>query len=89
MSKRRVYKQTTIDIMTRFFEALERCRELKLVESLTEYCTKIGAEKAHFYTQRKDLYKGFFEVGWMVPLINECGVSAHWLMTGKGTMFME
>lgn len=89
MSRRRVYKDTTIDIMNRFFSAVERCRELKLINSLTEYCDKIGAAKPHFYMQRKDLYKGFFEAGWMLPLIEDCGVSAHWLMTGKGTMFSQ
>lgn len=89
MSKRRVYKDATIAIMTRFFEAFDRCKEQKLFKSTTKYCEMIQADKAHFYTQRKDLYKGYFEVGWMLPLITDCGVSANWLMTGKGTMFVQ
>jgi len=48
-----------------------------------------GIEPPHFYTQRKNRDRGYFEVGWLVPLIKDCGVSARWLMTGVGTMFAE
>ena len=87
MSKRRVYSDSTIAIMERFFQAFAKCRERKLLSSVTDYCRENNIDKAHFYTQRKDLYRGFFEVGWLVPLIEECRVSSYWLMTGKGEMF--
>lgn len=73
--------------MERFFEAFGKCRERKLLGSVTDYCKENGIDKAHFYTQRKDLNRGFFEVGWLVPLIEKCRVSSYWLMTGNGEMF--
>lgn len=87
MSRRRVYSQDTLSIMKRFFNAVEDCRKNKLITSYTDFCRDNNIDKAHFYTQRKDLNRGFFEVGWLCPLIDLCGVSAYWLMTGKGNMF--
>lgn len=89
MSKRRVYSQNTLDIMARFFDAMEVCRKNKLISTYTDYCKENNIDKAHFYVQRKDLNRGFFEVGWLVPLIEKCGVSSLWLMTGKGMMFVQ
>lgn len=86
MSRRRVYSENTIAIMERFFLAFEKCRERKMFKVI-DYCRENGIDKAHFYTQRKDLNRGFFEVGWLVPLIEKCRVSSYWLMTGQGEMF--
>lgn len=89
MSKRRVYSEDTLAIMERFFMAIEECRKTKLVASYTDFCNEQGIDKAHFYTQRKDRGRGFFEVGWLAPLVKSCGISATWLLTGRGTMFAQ
>jgi hypothetical protein len=86
MSKTRTYSQNTLAIMERFFNAVEICRRLKLIPSITEFCESNGIDKPHFYLQRKYPHRGFFEVGWLVPL-TQCGVSASWLLTGRGQMF--
>ncbi len=87
MSRRRVYSENTLAVMGRFFQAMEACKQQKLIGSVTDYCAENGIAKPHYYTQRKDLNRGFFEVGWMIPLVEKCHVSAYWLMTGKGQMF--
>lgn len=89
MSKRRVYSQNTLDVMVRFFDAIEQCRSNKLINSYTDFCNDYNIDKSHFYAQRKDLNRGFFEVGWIVPLVEKCGVSSLWLLTGKGMMFVQ
>lgn len=75
--------------MQRFFDAIEKCRALGLIHTYAGFCAERGIAKPHFYMQRKDHGRGFFEVGWLVPLIRDCGVSAYWLLTGKGTMFAQ
>lgn len=87
MSRRRVYSDGTLAVMDRYFQAMEACKRQKLIKSVSDYCTEYGIAKPHYYTQRKDLNRGFFEVGWMLPLVEKCHVSAYWLMTGKGQMF--
>ena len=87
MSRRRNYSSDTLSIMQRYYDAFDAVREHKLITSITTFCEKYHIDKRHFYAQRKDMNKGFFEVGWLVPLIQDFGVSSSWLLTGKGTMF--
>ena len=87
MSKRRNYSSDTLQVMTRFFVALQECKNTNRIKSVSQYCRDTEIDMPHLYTQRKDLNKGFFEIGWCVPLVRDCGVSADWLLTGRGTMF--
>lgn len=89
MSKTRNYNADTLAVMERFFTAIDACKQAKLIKTLTAYCEAHGIDKPHFYTQRKDRTRGFFEIGWAVPLIRDCGVSSRWLLTGVGSMFAE
>lgn len=89
MSKTRNYNADTLAVMERFFTALDACKQQKLIKAVTTYCADNGIDTPHFYTQRKDRSRGFFEIGWAVPLIRNCGVSARWLLTGVGSMFAE
>ena len=88
MSRRRAYNADTLAIMERFFLALQTSIDNKLVKNLSVFCNTNKIDKRHLCTQRKDLGRGYFEVGWLVPLIRDCGVSANWLLTGKGTMYV-
>lgn len=87
MSRRRNYSPETIAIMERFYDAFDFCNANKIIKTITGFCDDNGIDKRHFYAQRKDLGRGFFEMSWMLPLVNNYGVSAHWLLTGKGAMF--
>lgn len=89
MSKTRNYNPDTLAVMERFFTAIEACKQQKLIKTVTTYCAECGIDAPHFYTQRKDRTRGFFEIGWAVPLIRNCGVSSRWLLTGVGSMFAE
>lgn len=88
MSRARKYNQYTLDIMERFFIAVEACHKANLLKPLSNYFAEIGVFKNNFYIQRKDRTRGYFEVGWITPLIRDCGVSASWILTGQGTMFV-
>lgn len=72
--------------MDRFFEAFEVCRKRGMFK-VVDYCRENGIDKPHFYTQRKNRERGYFEVGWLVPLVVKCRVSPLWLLTGRGEMF--
>lgn len=87
MSRRRAYSDTTLLIMQRFFDAFDALRAMKQIKNVSSFCLDNSIDKRHLYAQRQDLGKGYFEVSWLVPLIEKHGVSSYWLMTGKGTMF--
>lgn len=83
----RAYSKDTKAIMDRYFEAYDRCRDLGLIKNATEYFREIEVASSNFYVQRKDRRRGYFEAGWMTPLVEKYHVSAYWLLTGKGEMF--
>jgi hypothetical protein len=87
MSRTRKYNADTMSVMDRFFIAVEACVKAKIVKNTRAYCAEIGIESNHFYIQRKERTRGYFEVGWVVPLIRDYGISPKWLLTGIGTMF--
>lgn len=89
MSRRRVYRDETIAVMERFFKALDAVIELKVIRGIQTYCNEFGIDKRHLYAQKKDLNKGFFEVYWILPMIQKFGVSSDWLLFGKGSMFKK
>lgn len=87
MSRRWVYRDETLAIIGRFFEALDALIETKAIRGLNTYCTKYNIDSRHIYAQKKDLNKGFFEVYWILPMISDYGVSSKWMLFGKGPMF--
>lgn len=89
MSRRRVYREETIAVMERFFKALEAVIETGAIRGVQTYCNDFDIDKRHLYAQKKDLNKGFFEVYWILPMIQKFGVSSDWLLFGKGNMFKK
>jgi hypothetical protein len=85
MSRRRMYMQDTLECQKRFFEALHLLSESKsLPGGLAGYCETFCIDRRHLYAQKKDNGRGYFEIAWVTPLIRYYGISANWLLLGKG-----
>lgn len=89
MSRRRVYRQETLDVITRFFEAIEAIIEMKLIRGIQTYCNEYEIDKRNFYAQKKDIERGYFEIYWILPLVKDFNVSSDWILFGKGKMFIK
>lgn len=88
MSRTRVYKRETLEIQQRFFSVIqELIDEKRLSGGLAGYCEDCGIDRRHFYAQRNNLDKGYFEVAWILPLIKHYRVSANWLLFGEGSKY--
>lgn len=88
MSRTRVYKQATLDIQQRFFEVMQELSDnRRLPGGVAGYCETYDVDRRHYYAQKKDLNRGYFEVAWLLPLIKYFRVSANWLLLGAGKKY--
>lgn len=77
----------TKQIIERFYSALDAIIEMDKIAGIATYCRLYDIDRRNFYAQRKDLDRGYFQVSWLYPMVNEYGVSAEWLILGRGRMF--
>lgn len=90
MSRTRVYKQATLDIQQRFFDVVqELADEKRLPGGVSGYCGAYGFDRRHYYTQKNNPNKGYFEVAWILPLIKHFNISSDWLLFGTGDKFRD
>jgi hypothetical protein len=88
MSKTRAYEQETLDIQKRYFDVMNELVDNKrLPGGLSGFCETYSIDRRHWYAQRADNGKGYFEVAWLIPLIKYFKVSSNWLLLGTGKMF--
>ncbi|MCL6101023.1 MAG: hypothetical protein M1292_00810 [Bacteroidetes bacterium] len=87
MPAKREYTNETKAIMLRFFEAVDMVISQKRIRGIQTYCTLAGIDRRHYYGQKKDLGRGWFQMSWMLPLLKEFSISSDWILLGKGGMF--
>lgn len=74
-------------IMQRFFAALNTLIASKKIRGVNTYCRLNEIDRRNLQAQRKDLDRGWFQVGWLEPMVRDYGISARWLILGQGSMF--
>lgn len=72
-------------VVSRFFQAIEALRDR---HSIPEICESIDTDKGNFYRKRRG-ERGCAKVPveWLSAIVAHYGVSAEWLLIGKGEMF--
>ncbi len=61
----------------------------RLPGGLAGFCETYGIDRRHWYSQRSDNGRGYFEVYWLLPLIKYFSVSATWLLFGEGKVYKK
>lgn len=76
----------TSPVTDRFFQAFD---ELKALErtNRTRFCAELGVDKRNFAKQESDHSRGILKPDWLTAIVTLYGVSADWLLTGRGWMF--
>ena len=70
----------------RFFLALDALLADKTLRGFQTYSRLYGIDKRHLYTQKMDYGRGYFEIYWLMPMVESYGISAEWLLFGNGRM---
>lgn len=79
----------SIEIINRFFEAIEYLKSSRTIRGIQTFTNKYGINKRNFYTVRANPESDMFQLIWITYLINDYGISAEWIMTGKGGMLVK
>lgn len=74
-------------IVRRFFLALDTLKDTKVIHGLTNFTEEHGINRRNLYQLRKNPERRILQVSWLAYLVNDYGVSAHWLLTGRGNIF--
>lgn len=80
-----VTEAKSIDVVSRFFEALDALIEMKKINSEHSFCVDNNINRRNFKRLREEPHRKFNL--WMFALVVEHGISGDWMLTGKGKMF--
>lgn len=78
--------QDSQQIVGRFFEALYYLKEQRIIRGKQTFTRMYGINRWNMLTLEKDHTRDIFQPAWLTYLVNDFGVSAHWLLTGRGKM---
>ena len=78
-----------IEVTKRFYEAIDRLIELGEIKGKQTFCRDYDIDKRNFYLIRREPEKHLMNVAWLSHLVKDYPVSAHWLLTGRGTMIKK
>lgn len=73
-------------ITDRWFQALDDLVATRRT-SRARVCRELGVDRRNFYQQAADHSRRILRVEWLSYLVLNYGVSADWLLTGRGWPF--
>jgi len=73
-------------VVLRFFEALDALKARRVISGVSVFTEAHGINRRHLWALRKDPSRDIVQLCWLSWLVEDYGVSASWLLTGKGEM---
>lgn len=74
-------------IASRFFEALRKIIEYKIIRGKQTFTREYGINRWYFNTIEKNLDINAIQSAWLYYLVRDFMVSPRWLLTGEGEIF--
>lgn len=74
----------TVSLVARFFEALRLLKERRVIRGFKTFCDRYGINRRNFATCESHPGTGMFKLAWLTFLVRDYGVSADWLLVGRG-----
>lgn len=93
----KIVRQDAFEIQARFFEALSVLIESKMISGLSAFCKTYNLHRPKYSNIRTSIkdkakpgtgYK-FIDIDAPAYLVKDFGISADWLLTGRGGMFRK
>lgn len=79
------------DIIERFFLALDRLKDEKVVRGLNTICVMYHINRRNLIQMRNDIdgHRGILNPSWLSNLANDFKVSPTWLLLGEGSFYRD
>lgn len=81
--------QEGIDVTRRFFEAIDALKAEKKLRGLQTFTTRYGLNRWNVNTVKWNPETSVLKPEWIVYLVRDYGISADWLLLGKGRIFKK
>lgn len=75
-------------VIKRFFEALRYLKDEKIIRGKQTFTRAHEINRWNMNTLEKDPSRDIFQAAWLTYLVNDYGVSATWLLTGRGDILL-
>ena len=76
-------------VIRRFFEAIYRLKADKVIRGKQTFTNRFDINRWNLNTLEKDMSRDIFQTAWLSYLVTEYGVSAQWLLTGRGNFYIQ
>lgn len=76
-------------IIARFFGVLELLKEKRIIRGVNTFTERYGINRRNLYKLKQEPSRKLFDTIWLKHLVTDYGVSAMWLLTGEGDIFIE
>lgn len=72
------------EIIKRFFTALYYLKDTKAIRGKGTFIQQYGIDRRNLQKLEKDPSRDIFQPAWLNYLVRDYGISATWLLTGRG-----
>lgn len=80
------YESTLIS--KRFLECLSRLKADGRITGVYQFCERYGINRRNLSQLYKDPSRQIFKPSWLYFLVRDFGISADYLLTGRGSVYM-
>lgn len=79
--------QEGVAVTKRFFEAIGMLKAQKKIRGLQTFTREYGLNRWNVNSVKWEPEKRILKPEWIVYLVRDYGISAEWILLGKGRMF--
>ena len=76
-------------VIRRFFEAIQRLKAEKKIRGKQTFTREHNINRWNMNSLEKEPSRDIFQAAWLTYLVDDYGISAHWLLTGRGSFYKE
>lgn len=77
------------EITKRFFEAIDLLKRMRIIRGLQTFTNKYNINRWNLISVKKNPTSNMLKTEYLSYLVLDYGISADWLLTGRGEMMNE